>query len=54
MPQPVLQKTKLHCAECGKDVELKLLLNVEISVWITFMKKLRCPLCGAGFKKLRI
>lgn len=54
MSDPILQPTPLVCGSCQHEWRAKLLGWVTVKVWIEYVKSLRCPECGAGYKKIAI
>lgn len=40
------------CRKCGQKFEAEVLGNVAIDVWVAHTKNMRCPNCGAGYKKI--
>lgn len=42
----------LLCRACHHEWEGEILQDVEISTWLAHTKALRCPKCGANWKRL--
>lgn len=49
-----LQDQKVYCKNCDKTSTVKMIINVSIPVFCAFVKGIRCPKCGAGYRKLAL
>ena len=38
--------------ECGHVFEYEILLHIDVSVFIFHLRKIHCPKCGAGHRKV--
>lgn len=46
--------TGFVCQACGEEFTAETIQNVSFDTWITHMKSIFCPKCGAHWQKLSI
>jgi hypothetical protein len=49
---PILAEHEIACLDCGLIWAEKLIYAVVVDVWTAHVKSLRCPDCGAGYRRI--
>ena len=48
----IVQKLPIYCQACQKKFQGDVVTDAPVKVFVVSVREMRCPHCGAGYKKL--